>query len=350
MDTMPDLERLPALRPPTVGGAWLRLLPVFIALIATPACIAIAHYSAPSRFSTLLMDRGWTQPVTLALFFWGVGHVLRRLWVQQAERRALRVCAVALGPDPLDLRSIRVITDRLKPFSTTLAGSVATAVLSHFRNHRPARDEVLDLAHKAVDRCHDEVDADYRPLNAVMWLLPLSGFVGTVIGMASAIASFDGVIASLGADMSALAPSVQGLATAFDTTLLALVLVIPLKVLEVGLDGRDRRLLDDIDATLGVGYVQELDLAGLAQQSPMEAVLDRYAERVERIESAMERIDQIMLGISHTLGDMPEFTRALSDMSLAARGVNDALPELIGEVKALRAQGDAPLVIRRGNG
>ena len=348
MDTLPNLERLPPLRAPAVGGAWVRLLPTFITLIATPAVFVAAHFAGSSRATTLIMERGWTQAVTLALFFFGVGHVLRRLWVQQAERRALRICAAAVGPDPLDLRSIRVLTDRLHPFASTLAGSVSLAVLSHFRSHRPARDEVLDLAHKAVERCHDEVHADYRPLDAVMWLLPLSGFVGTVIGMAAAISSFDGVIASLGDDLSALGPAVQGLATAFDTTLLALILVIPLKVMEVGLDGRDRRLLSHIDATLGVGYVRDLDLAGLAQQSPLEAVLDRYAERVERIESAMDRIDQVMLGISSTLGDMPEFTRALSDMSLAAQGVNTALPELLNEVRTLRDQGEQPLVLSRG--
>ncbi len=329
------------------ASALLRLLPTLVAVLGTAATFAVAQGLIPSRYSTLLLERGWTQPATVALFFWGLGHVIRQVVVQGGERRALRACRVAFARDPVGPDAVGPMMRQLAGYQHTLAGSVATAVLSYFRTHRPTRDEVVDVAHKAMDQARDEVELDYRPLNAVMWLLPLSGFVGTVIGMSAAIASFDGVIAHLSDDLSALAPSVQGLATAFDTTLLALVLVIPLKVLEVALDGRDQRLLSRIDDALGTGYVQRLDLAGIAQQSPLEAVLDRYADRVERIERAVDTIDGVVSDIAGTLGSMPEFTRALSEMTLAARTTQQLLPAMLTELEYLRSQGDAPMTLTR---
>ncbi|MCA9546824.1 MAG: MotA/TolQ/ExbB proton channel family protein, partial [Myxococcales bacterium] len=254
----------------------LRLLPIGVAILGTAAAFAAAQALTPGRYATLLLERGWTQPVTVGLFFWGVGHALKRLWVQAMERRALKICKVAFVRDPIQPHAAGPMIQQLEPHKDSLAGGVAAAVLSYFRSHRPTRDEVVDVAHKAMDQARDDVELAYRPLNAVMWLLPLSGFVGTVLGMSAAIASFDGVISSIADNLSALAPSVQGLATAFDTTLLALVGVIPLKLMEVGLDARDQRLVRSIDDALGTGYVQRLDLAGIAQQSPLEAVLDRY--------------------------------------------------------------------------
>jgi 1-acyl-sn-glycerol-3-phosphate acyltransferase/biopolymer transport protein ExbB/TolQ len=333
---------------PPGGRLWVRTLPLLTALVVTLATFGIAWPFRDTAVGRHLLDRGFTQPLTVGLFGWGLGHVLARLFSQIREKRALIACQRMVTHGPLERRAVDHLAARLAPFATTLAGSVATAIVSYFTTQRPTRDEVVAIAHKAIDRCHDVVEAAYRPLGACMWLLPLSGFVGTVVGMAEAISGFDGLTEGAAPGLAALAGPIAGLGKAFDTTLLALVLVIPLKLFEVGLEGRDERLVDSIDRTLGAGYVLSLKLAGLAQQNPIEAVLDRYAERVERLERSLATIDRTLGDVATTLERMPGVTQALARTAHAAAAVEAALPEILDELRALRDQGDQPLTLVRG--
>lgn len=358
-------------------GNWTRALPVLVAVLGTLGTFfAVQAWpgewpSADGRLYTLLWERGFTQPLTLGLFFWGLGHVLRRMVVQAGERRALVACRQMRWEGPVRREELPGRLEALARLRDSLAGDVLYAVFSYFRTLRPTRDEVLDAAQGAVDRAHDRIEDAYKPLGAVMWLLPLSGFLGTVVGMAGAIASFDAVLAGVGDDLSALMPAVAGLAVAFDTTLLALALVVPLKLFETALEGRDRRLLDRIERDLGAGYVQTLDLAGLAQQTPEAQALQRYAEAMERIERSLLTIDRALGHVADQLGRLPGVTGALDEMVGAAQETRAALPrvtealdEMVGvardtraalphirhEVAALRAQADRPLILQRAGG
>ncbi len=341
---------LPALRATaSLVGGWTRLIPLLCAVAGTAAVFFAVDALAPDgRLHTLLWRRGFSQPLTVALFFWGVGHILRRLVVQTGERRALDACRGLLWRGAVARDELAGRLEVLVRLRDTLAGDVLYAVFSYFRALRPTRDELLEAARQAVDRAHDRVDDDYRALTAAMWLLPLSGFLGTVVGMAGAIASFDGVITGVGDDLAALIPAVSGLAIAFDTTLLALALVVPLKLLEVGLEGRDKRLLERIERDLGAGYVQRLDLAGLAQQTPAEAALDRQAETVERIERSLHAIDGALSAVADRLAALPPIDGAVGELVQAARETRSALPRMADALADLRRQGEQPMIIRRG--
>ena len=324
---------LPA--PVTLRG-WTRGLPVFLAVAGTGVTMALAYLLAipESRPAELLLGRGYIQLLTLALFFWGLGHVLRRWLVQQGERRALDACRRLLHRSPTREDVPRYI-EALRPLGESLSGPVLSGVLSYFRSQRPTRDEVLEVAGKAVDRAYDRVESDYRALGAVLWLIPLSGFLGTVVGMAEAIGAFDLVITQMGDELTALIPAVSGLAKAFDTTLLALALVVPLKLLEVGIQGRDRQLLEDIDTRLGHGLVADLDLAILAQHNPAQEALDRTAETAARIEHSLRRIDAALGSLADRIEDQPLLKAA------------QALPAIQSEVEALRRASEKPLVLKR---
>ncbi len=357
-----------SLRGSALLGGWTRLLPLTFAISGTVAFLfAVRSLMDPdTRFYTLILERGWTQPITLALFAWGLGHSLRRLLIQIGERQALRSCRELIKEEEINAERVPRLIGALFPLRESLSGPLLVAILSYFRNQRPTRDEVLKVAHQEMSRSEDRIEHDYRGLAACMWLLPLSGFLGTVVGMAAAIGSFDQVIGSLGSDLSALAPSVMGLATAFDTTLLALVLVVPLKIMEVGLEGRDRRLLDAMDAHLGTGLVRALDLAGLAQQTPAEAALDRFGESVARVENNLRRIDGVLGDIAQRVEALPSAGLLLEELLEAAQmtrvvlpemkqGLLEAaqvtraiLPEMKRELRDIRQNGDRPLIISRG--
>lgn len=348
MDTSPQYQ----VEAPRVGGrllgSWTRLLPVLVALVGAALTLFIASMMPKeSRTHELLLARGWTQPLTLALFFWGLGHAIRRFVVQVGENRALWRCELLISGGGLQRDNVAPVMDSLDGLHESLSAPVLSDVLAYFRGNRPARDEVLKVANQSINRAYDRVEDDYRSMNAVLWLLPLSGFLGTVVGMAAAIGAFDAVLSQVRNDLSALGPAVEGLAMAFDTTLLALALVVPLKLMEVALAGRDRRILEQIDRTLGTGLVRSLDLAGLAQQTPAEAALDTYSRTVERIEGSLKEIDLALVSITGQLKTMPNVAGSLAEMTDAARAARQAMPHIVMQLEELRAQGEQPIVISR---
>jgi len=60
-----------------------------------------------------------------------------------------------------------------------------------------------------------------------VWVLPLIGFIGTVIGITEAIGGLDGLMASQNDPSASMGTVLAGLRFAFDTTLLGLIAVIP---------------------------------------------------------------------------------------------------------------------------
>ena len=339
-------------RPSPSPARSLALLPLVSATLGPALMLGVTAVAAEegSWLYDFLLDRGWAQVLTLVLFFWAVGHLVRRALVHRAERAALRACADLVGQAPLERDGVPGLIESLRPFRGSLAGGTLGEILSYFRTHRPSRHEVWKVANHQIDVAHDAVEAEYRPLAAATWLIPLSGFLGTVLGMSLAIGSFEGIIARIGSDLGALAPAMKGLTVAFDTTLFALALVVPLKIIEVWQHRRDRALLDDLDARLGGGLVQQLDLAGLAQQSPEEQALDRYAETVDRIRGSLLAIDGLLHGLAERLDGGPSVGSVLSEIGAAARSIRDGIPAIRGDLQELRAHSEQPLVLVRQAG
>ena len=83
--------------------------------------------------------------------------------------------------------------------------------------------EVASLTNAQASIDEDQVSASYSLINGFNWAIPVLGFIGTVLGLGSAIGEF-GVTIQLADDVDKLKNSLTdvtgGLSTAFDTTLL----------------------------------------------------------------------------------------------------------------------------------
>ncbi|HSJ01080.1 MAG TPA: MotA/TolQ/ExbB proton channel family protein [Verrucomicrobium sp.] len=93
------------------------------------------------------------------------------------------------------------------------------------------------------------IGGSYIMLKAFLWAIPLMGFIGTVIGLSHAIA---GMSFSNMDDVSAIVGSISsvtsGLGTAFDATLLGLVLAVGLNFPMNALAKNEDEMLNEIDA------------------------------------------------------------------------------------------------------
>ena len=102
-------------------------------------------------------------------------------------------------------------------------------------------DDLHDFADRYCLQRQHYAELGMLPLRFATWALPLLGFIGTVVGVASSIGGLEVVIATGpgGQPTEGLMTVLGGLRFAFDTTLLGLLAVIPVMVLQMFLGGRE---------------------------------------------------------------------------------------------------------------
>ena len=183
-------------------------------------------------------ERNWfsVQAFMWVATFVGLGELSIRWRVMRADQAILRG-----GLLPEDERSLLTAED-LRPIYLKARGMSRTAVLPvlvrrlamEFRKSKSI-DRVNGLLDSSLELFLHQLDLRYTLIRYLVWVIPTLGFVGTVIGIASAM-SFAGSGAV--ANEALLSPTTQRLAVAFYTTLVALlqsgVLVLGMNALQSG--------------------------------------------------------------------------------------------------------------------
>ncbi|MEH6455687.1 MAG: MotA/TolQ/ExbB proton channel family protein [Cocleimonas sp.] len=121
--------------------------------------------------------------------------------------------------------------------------------LSLFLNHS---DEDIDETFAIKER--EYMKGSFSLSRFMVWAIPIMGFIGTVWGISNGISHFSDAMTSTNSvtDVSAMLKEslplvTSSLATAFDTTLLALLLSIPLMMLMLSLEKDEEAYLIDLD-------------------------------------------------------------------------------------------------------
>lgn len=121
--------------------------------------------------------------------------------------------------------------------------------LEHFRVLRNS-SEVADRLAKQSEIDASAVESSYTLLRVFIWAIPILGFIGTVMGISAAVGGFSTSI-DRAQDMSVLKSSLDdvtgGLAMAFDTTLLALVMSMLIMFPASYVQKREEDLLNSVD-------------------------------------------------------------------------------------------------------
>lgn len=108
-------------------------------------------------------------------------------------------------------------------------------------------EDPTELADRYSLQRHRYAELGMLPLRYTVWVLPLLGFIGTVVGIARSITGLEAVMAPDvgGQATEGLLDVLGGLRFAFDTTLLGLVTVIPVMLLQLVLGGRESQVTDE---------------------------------------------------------------------------------------------------------
>jgi hypothetical protein len=114
---------------------------------------------------------------------------------------------------------------------------------------RPSIDRVSNMLSSQSDIDSIRIGASYSLVKAILWAIPILGFIGTVIGLSHAIGGMNfGNSEDIKAVIAMLQNVVGGLGTAFDATLLGLVLAMLLNFPMNAMIKAEDDNLNEIDA------------------------------------------------------------------------------------------------------
>lgn len=205
-------------------------------------------------FGALFLQRGWVPFAEAFLFWWAVAILLfkSRKLARQKQCMMFDILPEEISLD-ITRESVSQFIEHASLLRTKASDSFLTRrvlkVLEHFqvRNSNPEAATVLS-AQSDVDA--NDVQSSYTLLKIFIWAIPILGFIGTVQGLGDAVGGF---ASGLGAteDVSVLKNSLgkitTGLAVAFDTTLIALVMAIPLMFFMSSMQKAEEDMLNSID-------------------------------------------------------------------------------------------------------
>ncbi len=208
----------------------------------------------------------WVTPATTFLLGWALAMLIlksRKLKRQKASM-LFDLLPNELGRDitvsHIDNFVSHIRSLPVKPGESFLINRVLRG-LEHFRVRRSAAEVSTVMASQSeIDS--NAVDSSYTLVKVLVWAIPILGFIGTVIGIGDAVGGFGATMESAG-DVAALKVSLQGviegLGTAFDTTLVALVWSMVVMFPASSMQKSEEDLLNWVDEYCNENLLKRLD-------------------------------------------------------------------------------------------
>lgn len=205
----------------------------------------------------LFMDRGPIPPITTFVTCWGLATLVLKYL---AVRKQLGYAELELDMIPLEV-GVQITPTNVDQFMmhlanlpteqrTSILGRRISGALEHFRS-RNSVPEVQEYLSAQAEIDSSQVDSGYTILRAFVWAVPIFGFIGTVMGISGAVEGLNVSIADQSggeALMEGMKQVTSGLATAFDTTLVALCMAIVLLFPTEALRKTEYGMLDRIES------------------------------------------------------------------------------------------------------
>lgn len=233
------------------------------ALLSAGAVYGFVYYLAPhsSYVYKLLYERGPIQYLTTFFFwfaFWGLivehGLVQEEYLAYSAVQRVLEDLAASQTTATLVWTDVHKVREAInKGIDGKFRESkVLCRVLNGLERMQKTQStsETREYFNTASDLDAADIDTNFSMIGYIVWLLPTLGLVGTVLGIGLGFSGFAAIINSA-QDFSkvrdALPIVTQRLGTAFDSTLLAILLSVVIGLYTSWLRGKAETVLTSID-------------------------------------------------------------------------------------------------------
>jgi len=329
-------------RPSTDTSFWIMLLAGVI-FAAIMGLLAIGIKQTPLPFAEWFYNLVWKRgPIQFfELIFGGgvIGHVLQKRRIVSTQEKHLSDDPIEAGTDLAIDANVSEIRENIRSYDDFEDSILLTRADRSLAQWLDCRDVSLvgTWSSTESDREFDSSGSSNVLANVMLAMIPMLGFIGTVLGLSGAVSNFSQFLAG-SVEMSqikdALRDVTAGLGTAFDTTLLALVLSIALTFPMALMIRRENDLLAEFDS-----YMDDKIISKLPPSEPMtikienledsiDAAFRRYIPDPDRYDEVFARaIDRAGLTVEERFaglvssyeGSVSELTTSLSG-SLASAG------------------------------
>ncbi len=231
---------------------WLAVLATIVLTGAFFAgmCFLPASYRKCAAFG-LVMERGWTPYAMIGLFVLALVILFLKSRKLAFQRKAFGVEIIPVGDSfALTSESALDVLKRLNesvddPKRFVLFNRIERALLN-LKNVGNLSD-VSEMLRAQAENDESHLESSYGILSGIVWVIPILGFIGTVIGLSGAIGGF-GTVLNAESNMSSLRDSLGAvtgnLGVAFDTTFLALLLAMIVQMLMTLLRKKEEAFMD----------------------------------------------------------------------------------------------------------
>jgi biopolymer transport protein ExbB/TolQ len=213
------------------------------------------YVSARSLYVVL---KDWEQESAIILSIWALAIIAYKGFHARRERRLLERDLVHVPEGmrilPEDTREYARQIEALPPADgECLLPRALLAALHRFGATRDVQD-VSDASRAVCDAEADRLDSELSMLRYIAWAIPAIGFIGTVRGIGDALAEAHRAVTG---DVSGVT---AGLGTAFNSTLVALLLSIVLMFLLHQLQLAQERLVLDSETYLDRNLIRHMQV------------------------------------------------------------------------------------------
>jgi biopolymer transport protein ExbB/TolQ len=205
-----------------------------------------------------------TGPATL-FFFWGVVVSLVKIPKLRLQRRALELAAVPQHREfVLNEATAKTVLDRARSLVDDtryfiLLNRIDRA-LSNLHNIGGVSD-VSTILKAQSENDENQVASSYAIIHAMIWAIPVLGFVGTVLGLSIAIRKFTDALSGT-TDINQIKEHLKdvtaGLSTAFECTLVGLAFALLLHLLSDLVQQKETDFLDECNDYVQANVVSKL--------------------------------------------------------------------------------------------
>lgn len=228
------------------------LVAIVLSFLFYGAVYGLDLYGLARPITERFLDRGITPYFIVFFSAWALAILAVKSAKLALQKKALSLQVVPESREfSLAPGSAMDVLDRMyglvdSPKHFVLLNRIERA-LSNLNNMGMVAD-VSEVLRSQAENDEDHMDSSYSLLRGFIWGIPIMGFIGTVLGLSSAIGRFGQVVAA-GDAIDTLQSSLQevtaGLSIAFDTTLIALVSALAVQLILTAVRKREESFLDE---------------------------------------------------------------------------------------------------------
>ncbi len=286
-----------------------------LGLTAGFCMLMLPFYFGGMFIGELFLDRGWVPFATTFLFAWSLAILYLKARKLRRQRDALlfdllpNEISPEINAQTVDRFIEHVRSLPVEPGESFLVTRVLRG-LEHFRVRR-SNPEVASTLTSQSDIDAGSVESSYTILKVFIWAIPILGFIGTVIGISDAVAGFSGNLET-SSDPQALKESLNnitgGLATAFDTTLIALVMSLLVMFPASSMQKSEEDLLGAVDEYCNENLIKRLNDGAVAggrtdnREALQQAIHAAMAAHHAELQTWLTKLEKVGETITNHVG------------------------------------------------